>query len=68
MFTQESTVAVLCKLLAYRHLLSQWLSAFPAEAEIVYPPLCYLQPTGREQKIKLGQTSLTVVEVEPHVQ
>ena len=27
----------------------QWLSTFPGEAEIVYPPLTYLKPTGREQ-------------------
>ena len=27
----------------------QWLSAFPGEAEILYPPLTYLQPTGRSQ-------------------
>ena len=27
----------------------QWLSAFPGEAEIIYPPLIYLKPTGREQ-------------------
>ena len=24
----------------------QWLSAFPSEAEVLYPPLSYLQPTG----------------------
>jgi hypothetical protein len=27
----------------------QWLSAFPGEAEILYPPLTYLMPTGRTQ-------------------
>jgi hypothetical protein len=27
----------------------QWLSAFPGEAEILYPPLTYLKPTGRSQ-------------------
>jgi hypothetical protein len=27
----------------------QWLSAFPDEAEILYPPLTYLKPTGRSQ-------------------
>jgi len=27
----------------------QWLSAFPNEAEILYPPLTYLKPTGRRQ-------------------
>ena len=29
----------------------QWLSAFPAEAEILYPPLTYLKPTGRTQVV-----------------
>jgi hypothetical protein len=29
----------------------QWLSAFPGEAEILYPPLTYLKPTGRTQVI-----------------
>jgi hypothetical protein len=27
----------------------QWLSAFPSEAEVLYPPLTYLKPTGRTQ-------------------
>jgi hypothetical protein len=27
----------------------QWLSAFPDEAEIIYPPFTYLRPTGRSQ-------------------
>jgi hypothetical protein len=27
----------------------QWLSAFPGEAEILYPPLTYLRPSGRKQ-------------------
>jgi hypothetical protein len=30
----------------------QWLSAFPDEAEILYPPLTYLKPTGRSQVIE----------------
>ena len=29
----------------------QWLSAFPSEREILYPPLMYLKPTGRTQAI-----------------
>ena len=29
----------------------QWLSAFPSEREILYPPLTYLKPTGRTQAI-----------------
>jgi hypothetical protein len=30
----------------------QWLSAFPGEAEILYPPLTYLRPSGRKQVSK----------------
>ncbi len=29
----------------------QWLSVFPEEAEILYPPLTYLKPTGRTQVV-----------------
>jgi hypothetical protein len=43
----------------------QWVSAFPAEAEILYPPLTYLQPTGRTQVIQVDECRLTVVEVYP---
>ena len=47
----------------------QWLSAFPEEAEVLYPPLTYLNPTGRTEKIvvKRGADELcfTVVEVQP---
>lgn len=45
----------------------QWLSAFPAEAEVLYPPLTYLQPTGRVERLSIGQSNFTVVEVEPHL-
>jgi hypothetical protein len=31
----------------------QWLSAFPGEAEILYPPLTYLRPSGRKQVHRL---------------
>jgi hypothetical protein len=43
----------------------QWVSAFPSEAEILYPPLTYLQPTGRTQVIKLNSCRVTLVEVVP---
>ena len=47
----------------------QWLSAFPEEAEILYPPLTYLGTTGRAEKIvvKRGAEELcfTAVEVGP---
>ena len=47
----------------------RWLSAFPQEAEFLYPPLTYLKPTGRTRDIpveKKGQVfKFTVVEVIP---
>ncbi len=47
----------------------QWLSAFPSEAEVLYPPLTYLKPTGRTQEVGLArggeQLRFTVVEVSP---
>jgi len=43
----------------------QFLSAFPAEALILYPPLTYLQPTGRMQEVAVEGRRFTVVEVEP---
>jgi len=49
----------------------QWLSAFPGEAEILYPPLTYLKPTGRSQMVEVerdGQRfSFNVVEVRPQL-
>jgi len=44
-----------------------WLSAFPTEAEILYPPLTYLKPTSRIEKVKSEHDGkpiyLTVVEI-----
>jgi hypothetical protein len=45
----------------------QWLSAFPAEKEVLYPPLSYLQPTGLTQLVEVGGHKFTVVEVQPHI-
>ena len=49
----------------------KWLSAFPNEEEVLYPPLTYLQPTGRVQPIKIGEgnTLLTFMcyEVKPTI-
>jgi hypothetical protein len=45
----------------------QWLSAFPAEKEILFPPLTYLQPTGRTQVIEVGKCIFTIVEVSPTI-
>ena len=47
----------------------RFLSAFPNEAEFLYPPLTYLHPTGKRDTICIGQGSekveYTVIEVEP---
>lgn len=45
----------------------QWLSAFPSEAEVCYPPLTYLQPTGRTQMVTVKRKRITVCEVIPHI-
>lgn len=49
----------------------QFLSAFPGEQEFLYPPLTYLQPTGRQQQIDIvrseGAVTYTVIEVIPHL-
>jgi hypothetical protein len=43
----------------------QWLSAFPKEAEILFPPLTYLQPTGQTNSFNINNCKVTVVEVFP---
>jgi len=47
----------------------QWLSAFPAEQEVLYPPLTYLKPTGRTESLKVHrdgkELQFEVIEVEP---
>ena len=47
----------------------QWLSAFPHEAEFLYPPLTYLEPTGRTSDVSVereGQVFMfSIVEVIP---
>ena len=49
----------------------QWLSAFPGEAEILYPPLTYLKPTGREDYVNVtrqeGQVAFKIIELEPYI-
>lgn len=44
-----------------------WLSAFPTEEEILYPPLTFLQPTGRVETTSIDNTMFTIVEIQPHV-
>ena len=43
----------------------QWVSAFAQEAEVMYAPLTFLQPTGRSQVVELDGVRFTVVEVNP---
>ncbi len=43
----------------------EWLSMFPAESEVLYPPLTYLQPTGRACLVEVDEYTLTVVEAKP---
>ena len=45
----------------------EFLSAFPAEAEILFPPLTYLKPTGKTELIQLAECAVNVCEVEPHL-
>ena len=46
-----------------------FVSAFPGEAEMLYPPGTYLRPTGMEQTVELAAGGeggvVRVVEVEP---
>jgi len=41
----------------------KWLSVFPGEAEVLFAPLTYMQPTGRSQKVEVGGHTFTIVEV-----
>lgn len=41
----------------------QWLSAFPSESEVLFPPLTYMQPTGRKQEIEIDGCHYTIVKV-----
>ena len=44
-----------------------WISAFPGESEILFPPLTYLQPTGRRQIVEIDGMHFTIVEVSPTI-
>ena len=50
----------------------QWLSAFPGEAEVLFPPLTFLQPTGRTDRVDAADAdgnpvTFTVIEVTPYI-
>jgi hypothetical protein len=42
-----------------------WVSAFPEEAEVLFPPLTFLQPTGRTMIVEAKGMRIMVVEVTP---
>ena len=42
-----------------------FLSAFPDEKEVLYPPLTFLRATGAKQTITVGDGSVTILEVIP---
>ena len=44
-----------------------FLSAFPAEAEYLYPALTFLKPTGRREDVSVGGVAFTIVEVEARI-
>ena len=48
-----------------------WVSAFPHGGEVHFPPLTFLQPTGRVDRLEaprgVRRVPITVVEVVPHV-
>jgi hypothetical protein len=41
----------------------QYLSAFPNEAEFLYPPMTFLQPTGKEEQMEVDGVTFTILEV-----
>ena len=45
----------------------RWCSAFPGEAEVLYPPLTYLKSRKRHQEIVCEENNIvvTIIEVEP---
>ncbi len=44
-----------------------FLSAFPGEAEYLFPPLTYLSPTGETETLEVDDAVFHVVDVEPNM-
>ena len=42
-----------------------FLSAFPTEKEVLYPPLTFMRATGAKQTVKIGDSNVTIMEVIP---
>jgi hypothetical protein len=74
-YAAPSQEAVLFKILTKTRLQRgadlSWVSAFPAEMEYLYPPLVFLQPTGKVEAFNLTIDSqaciVNVIEVEPQL-
>ena len=45
----------------------EYISAFPEEAEILFPPLTFLKPTGQQEVFQMGEHKFTLVVVEPRL-
>jgi hypothetical protein len=45
----------------------EFVSAFPAESEWLFPPMTYLRPSGKTLTARCGATEVTVVEVVPNL-
>jgi hypothetical protein len=43
----------------------KWVSVFPNDAEVLYPPLTFLRPTKRMQEVNVNGICVTVIEVTP---
>ena len=44
-----------------------FLSAFPSEKEVLYPPLTFLAPTGKVSTTEIGDATVKVIEVKPNM-
>jgi len=42
-----------------------FLSAFPGEAEFLFPPLTFLQPKGKPRTLQVSGVTFTVIDIEP---
>ena len=40
-----------------------YISLFPNESEVLFPPLTYMQPTGKTQVVDIDGFHFTIVEV-----
>jgi hypothetical protein len=54
---------ILCNNVMQRGSDLQWVSMFPTEVPVEYPPLTHLQPTGKTQVVEVNTFRVTVVEV-----